>query len=287
MREARGGEPVDLPAMDGRGGRFGQPGHLGSSSEMIDYGRSDDVHASRYAIIGSLTQAPTSDIRDCAGSSAVANGRVANIQSNQPEAIEVFEKLKKVGATQRQLADVLGIAENKVSKIRSGERQITAGEYRKAMDWLEAGEGLDGAEKVDASREYLSVDVLPTYAGMGGGGTGDADPETALVPRALIEDILRGKPSDFLIINVRGDSMEPDFHHGDQLLVDKRDTSPAQPGYFALWDGEWGEYVVKNVERSRAGEVRIFSSNPKYTAESAASETTRIIGRPVWFGRRL
>ena len=81
--------------------------------------------------------------------------------------------------------------------------------------------------------------------------------------------------------------MEPDFHHGDQLLIDKRDVSPAQPGYFALWDGEWGEYVVKNVERSRVGEVRIFSSNPKYSAEQVQTETTRIIGRPVWFGRRL
>ena len=134
---------------------------------------------------------------------------------------------------------------------------------------------------------YMEIEVLPTFAGMGGGGTGDGDREVALVPRALIEDILRGQPRDFLVINVRGDSMEPDFHHGDQLLIDVRDTSPAQPGVFALWDGEWGEYVVKNVERSRTGEVRIFSTNPKYTDELVQAETTKIIGRPVWFGRRL
>ncbi len=138
-----------------------------------------------------------------------------------------------------------------------------------------------------AAIEYVSVEVLPTYAGAGGGGTGDADRETALVPRALIEDMLRGQAADFLVINVRGDSMEPDFHHGDQLLVDRRDCSPAQPGPFALWDGEWGEYVVKNVERSTAGEVRIFSSNAKYSSAIVESENTRIIGRPVWFGRRL
>lgn len=146
-----------------------------------------------------------------------------------------------------------------------------------------------GPDQADtpAERDYVPVEVLPTFAGMGGGGTGDGDSEIALIPRALIEDVLRGRADDFLLINVRGDSMEPDFHHGDQLLVDKRDTSPAQPGPFALWDGDWGEYVVKNVERARSGEVRIFSSNGKYSAESAPSETTRIIGRPVWFGRRL
>lgn len=135
--------------------------------------------------------------------------------------------------------------------------------------------------------DYLKVNVLPTFAGMGGGGNGDDDEGSALVPRALIEDVLRGRPSDFLLINVRGDSMEPDFQHDDQILVDCRDVSPSQPGYFALWDGEWGEYVVKNVERSRGGEIRIFSSNPKYKAECVDAETTRIIGRPVWFARQL
>ncbi len=138
-----------------------------------------------------------------------------------------------------------------------------------------------------ADQDYVPIDVLPTYAGAGGGGTGDGDQETALVARALIVEILRGKPGDFLIINIRGDSMEPDFHHGDQLLVDRRDTSPAQPGPFAIWDGDWGEYVVKNVERVAGGEVRVFSSNAKYSPKLVDAEETRIIGRPVWFGRRL
>lgn len=162
------------------------------------------------------------------------------------------------------------------------------------LDTLPSG-GLAGDEyerepdlpEVDPQKEYVPVEVLPTYGGMGGGGTGDADREIALIPRALVVDILRGKPGDFLLINVRGDSMEPDFQHGDQILVDRRDMSPSQPGPFALWDGEWGEYVVKNVERLPGGEVRIFSTNPKYTTISAPVEETRIIGRPVWFGRRL
>src|SRR3546814_17270785 len=77
--------------------------------------------------------------------------------------------------------------------------------------------------------------------------------------------------------------MEPDFRHGDQLLCDKRDRSPAQPGPFAIWDGEWGEYVLKNVERIDGGRVRMFSSNPKYSPTEIQHDETRIIGRPVWF----
>lgn len=140
--------------------------------------------------------------------------------------------------------------------------------------------------ETDPSLAYVPVEVLPTYAGAGGGGTGDDDRKTALVSRAMIEGELRGRSSDFVLVPIKGDSMEPDFYHGDQLLCDKRDRSPAQPGPFAIWDGEWGEYVVKNVERIEGGRVRMFSSNPKYSPTEIQHDETRIIGRPVWFGRR-
>lgn len=223
----------------------------------------------------------------------VRNQRVSTTAGLRPETADVFQRLDALDRTQRQLAGALGIEENKVSKVRSGERQFKAPELLAARRWLDEAErnasrgGRPDQPEPPPEQDYVPVEVLPTYAGMGGGGTGDGDRETALVPRALVVDILRGQPADFLLINVRGDSMEPDFRHGDQILVDRRDVSPAQPGPFALWDGEWGEYVVKNVERSRAGEVRIFSSNSKYSTEQAPAETTRIIGRPVWFGRRL
>lgn len=155
--------------------------------------------------------------------------------------------------------------------------------YPAFPDWSSAPD----LPPVSPDLSYVPVEVLPTYAGMGGGGNGDGDRVTALVPRALIVDELRSKAEDFLLINVRGDSMEPDFRHGDQILIDKRDISPAQPGPFALWDGEWGEYVVKNVERLPEGRVRMFSSNRKYTPVEVVHDETKIIGRPVWFGRRL
>lgn len=149
-----------------------------------------------------------------------------------------------------------------------------------------AGEDADLPD-VDPNIAYVPVEVLPTYAGMGGGGNGEGDPETALVPRYLIEQVFRGQPSDFVLIRVRGNSMEPTFHHDDELLVDKRDRSPTQPGPFAIWDAEWGEYLVKNVERLQGGKVRLFPSNSEFSAVEVQNEETKILGRPVWFGRRL
>jgi hypothetical protein len=137
---------------------------------------------------------------------------------------------------------------------------------------------------------YVRVPILPVYGGMGGGGLGDVlkddTLEYALVPRALIEGILHGRPDDFLMIPVRGTSMEPLFRHGDDLLVDLRDKSPTQAGPFALWDSQHGEYLVKNVERLGNG-LRVFSEKAGFSDREVEINEVTIIGRPVWFGRRL
>jgi phage repressor protein C with HTH and peptisase S24 domain len=137
------------------------------------------------------------------------------------------------------------------------------------------------------TREYLAVDILPSYAGMGGGGNGDGDPQTGLVSRQLVEQELRAKVSDLLLIEARGESMTPDFIHGDQILIDRRDCNPVQPGSFALWDGDG--YVIKLVERvpHKPGWYRIFSANDRYSAYEVDAEQIKIMGRPVWFARRL
>lgn len=181
-----------------------------------------------------------------------------------------------------------------VNRMCTGKRDISAREADQIRAYLAAtGGGLDrhigntpDLPEADSAADYVSVEVLPTFAGMGGGGTGDGDLETALVSRRLVADELRARPADLLLINVRGNSMEPLFRHGDQLLVDRRDRSPTQPGPFALLydDG----YVVKNVEWiERRTLLRVSSSNPDFAPETVAPDDVTILGRPVWFARRL
>jgi len=217
---------------------------------------------------------------------------------------DIIERLRAAGIPHVKIAAALGRAQPAATRLMRGERQLKANEIPKLEELLrnETAQKIverafskkpappsqpDAPPTGEDENAYMPIEVLPTYAGAGGGGTGEGEPETALVPRRLIVGELRGQQADFLLINIRGDSMEPDFRHGDQILIDRRDKSPAQPGPFALWDGEWGEYVLKNVERDHSGRLRIFSSNPKYQHESLPADQTRIIGRPVWYGRRL
>lgn len=197
----------------------------------------------------------------------------------------LIEKLRDANIPHAKIAAAIGRAQPAATRLLNGQRQLKADEVPKLEALLARWQPDPDVPANDDTISYVPIEVMPTYAGMGGGGTGEGEQETALVPRYLIEGILRGRPNNFILVRVRGDSMEPDFRHDDELLVDTRDRSPAQPGPFALWHED--AYVVKNVERTMDGHLRIFSTNPKYKTIEQPSENTRIIGRPVWFGRRL
>ena len=203
-----------------------------------------------------------------------------------PEAILVA--LKRLGVPHERIADAIGRDRTAATKMLGGKRTIKFSEIAPLEALIAEYENAAG-ELVESTpdREYIPVEIMPSFGGMGGSGTGDGDIEFGLVSRRLIEDELRAKPSDMLLIECRGSSMEPDFLHGDQILIDRRDTNPVQPGAFALWDGDG--YVVKLVERvpQKLGIYRIFSANDRYSAYEVDAEQVRILGRPVWFGRRL
>lgn len=240
-----------------------------------------------HAIIGMESQAKSSDYHPCDYRSVRQRVGMATMGTTQREAIEIFDKLTAHGRSQRELADALGIEPNKVTKVRTGERLFKANEVLAAHDWFASLSVSADLPPQFEDRDYVRVEVLPSFAGMGGGGSGDGDPATGVIPRRLIEDELRARPSDLLLIDVRGESMMPDFLHGDQILIDKRDVNPRQPGAFALWDGDG--YVVKLVERvpRKQGFYRVFSANNRYSAYEVEEGEITILGRPVWFARRL
>lgn len=240
---------------------------------------------SQYAIIASEAQAQIATLCD---------NRHGRCEPHRPKGgmtkQDVRNLLRKRGWRQVDLAEALGITQDKVAKALAGTRQWQGDEALKLQALLSDHDDSNLVPDVPpkgSERQYVDIPVLPSYAGMGGGGTGDGEQVVAKVSRVLIEEELHGQPQDFELIDVRGDSMEPDFHHGDQILIDRRDRDPRQPGPFALWDDDG--YVVKLVERvpGKRGFYRIFSANSRYSEHEIEEKETTIRGRPVWFARRL
>lgn len=200
---------------------------------------------------------------------------------------DIIRALDRLSVPHEEIAAALGRDRTVATKLMGKKRSMKAHEVPALLSLVERHERDAGEITDPAGRDYLPIEILPTFAGMGGGGSGDGDKEFGLVSRRMVVDELRAKPDDLLIIEARGDSMEPDFQHGDQILIDKRDVNPIQPGPFALWDGDG--FVVKLVERvpSDRSRFRIFSSNGRYSSYEVSTEDVKIMGRPVWFGRRL
>lgn len=137
---------------------------------------------------------------------------------------------------------------------------------------------------------YVLVPRLLDRAAMGGVALSDADNfgEPELMPERLISDELRGVATDFLLMEVDGPSMSPILESGDRVLIDIRKKNPAQPGIFVVHEGlgfvaKW----VQHVTQSDPPQVKITSENTRFDPYTILLDNARIVGRVVWYARKL
>lgn len=119
----------------------------------------------------------------------------------------------------------------------------------------------------------------------------NGDGETPVLAEwTLPEDLVRGHTTPgrhLALIRVEGNSMEPEYHPGDRVLVDLSRRKPSPPGEFVIWDGMG--LVLKRVElvpNTEPRRIRLLSINPGYTPyEVVLDEHTivaRVIGKWQW-----
>ncbi|MFD2206608.1 XRE family transcriptional regulator [Kiloniella antarctica] len=153
---------------------------------------------------------------------------------------------------------------------------------------------------MDAVTTVPEIDVR---AGMGGGGEASVDywhdengnsfPRDAVkeqwqFPTEHIRVKLSTPPEKAVIIEVEGDSMSPTLHSGDHVMINTADTRPSPPGIFAINDGLG--LVVKRLEfipHSEPMTCRVSSDNKHHSEYERSAEELQVIGRVVWFGRKV
>jgi phage repressor protein C with HTH and peptisase S24 domain len=171
---------------------------------------------------------------------------------------------------------------NKVKKMPTWIRYV-----RKAFKAADEETREDANLTLEGGDASVMIELLPTQVGAGGGGTGEGDRQLRAFSGSLIRE-LRVDANDLLLIEIEGDSMVPEFLSGDQMLVNKSKISIAQPGAFCLWDGDG--YVVKYLEKipgSEPPKVRVMSGNDRYRPVERLADEIQVMGRIVWFGRRV
>ena len=134
--------------------------------------------------------------------------------------------------------------------------------------------------------------MVPEYgfrAGMGGGGVVLDEKPTRHWP--LPQEYLRHVRLDtaaLISIAVEGDSMAPTLIPGDQVMINRKDKNPARGGMFAIHDSD--TLVVKRIEKipnSNPVMLRLISDNQNHSVYDVIAEDTNIIGRVVWYARRI
>ena len=86
-------------------------------------------------------------------------------------------------------------------------------------------------------------------------------------------------------IAISGDPIVPLLEHDDTVMLDCSQTRPSPPGIFILDDGV-AKYIEINPSTTRLM-LRISSENSSYTSYQRRIDGVHIIGRVVWFERRL
>jgi len=196
--------------------------------------------------------------------------------------------------TQNELASVLGVNRSAVTQARKKDSIPDKWIlklfrlYGLNPDWLESGMG-DAFVSRGRHDSLSQVPVPKVKARLcAGGGSFEADAEVtgycSFQSRWLEK---KGEPSKMVLMDIFGNSMEPEMKNGDTVLIDQSQKNILAGAVYAV--GVEDTIMVKRVEK-HPHRLVLLSDNTDYapiylTAEDSGS--VRIIGKVVWLCREL
>lgn len=153
-------------------------------------------------------------------------------------------------------------------------------------EWLGMGQGLARATTPRPSaRDFFQVPKVAARLCAGGG---------SFEVEARVQDyyafkrdwlMRKGVPERMVLMDVFGNSMEPEIKEGDTALVDQSQQAVMAGGVYAV--GVEDTVMVKRIEK-RPGALVLVSDNPDYAQVLLRGDelaTVRLIGKVVWIGR--
>ncbi|WP_446424165.1 LexA family transcriptional regulator [Mailhella sp.] len=225
-----------------------------------------------------------------------------------------------------QLAEVLGVSPQAVSQARRKGRipdgwvLKVAAQFGLSTDWIFFGRTPDGSAPAPAPAvnstgaeneerrlrgkalfgeiptgrdESLDVAMVPLVGARLAAGRGSLETDGEIIHYFSFRSdwlLRKGNPDDMVLMKVCGDSMEPDFQHGDMVLVDRGKTQIYGHAIYAMGINE--EIYIKQVETLPGGTLVLRSRNPEYEPirvdlRGDLADSVRVIGRVIWCCREV
>jgi len=154
-------------------------------------------------------------------------------------------------------------------------------------DWLEKGTG----PKILSQNNYHEIfqQVPKAKARLSaGGGSFETEPEIEEF-YSFRKDWLsrKGQPKDMVLMDIFGNSMEPELKDGDTVLIDQSQKAVLAGAIYAV--GLADTIVVKRLEK-RPNKLVLLSENrtyPMISFEGEEMNSVRIIGKVIWVCREM
>lgn len=129
------------------------------------------------------------------------------------------------------------------------------------------------------SPNYTQIEVMNSSFSAGAGTPFNDGKSLEFVSTYMIENV-----KEPLLVVVDGDSMLPDFQHGDRIVVDFK-CKVVNGDYCAVYRN--GEYFIKEFHESKKG-YKLLSINPKYDPiEILEYDDFKILGKVVGLERKF
>ena len=188
-----------------------------------------------------------------------------------------------------KLAEYLGLVERPKQSKLFAFLDGTDSAFSKVAEWIERLGGKVIMPKDDV-RELTSFRFVPKVAAVAGAGSTLETSDEVIGYYAFRSDwmgIEHVSEKQSVLMDVRGDSMEPLLKDGDTILVDQSDTQVMDGRIYVVTLGD--ELRVKRLQKSLKGYV-LRSENPRYadiTIDGSDLEAFRVHGRVRWVGKML
>lgn len=198
------------------------------------------------------------------------------------------------------MADNISFYMNKNQKTRKDMCDALGVKYTTFTDWVKANT-YPRIDKIELMANYFGIskaDLVEKRTTSSKGTTINVYGRVAAgIPLEAIQDIIDteeipeklANTGEFFGLRINGDSMEPDIHNGDTVIVKRQDDAESDEIVIALVNGNDG--VCKRLKKY-SDSIALVSLNPNYepmyfSSDEIDSKPVRIIGKVVELRRKL
>ena len=187
---------------------------------------------------------------------------------------QILQDTSKVKISQADIANALGTTRSNISLRIKNDSEATYQEIKKIEDFFsitfndpmtQNARYAERSMEENKQNNIINIDYFPDVYLSAGYGVEVFDEYSEVVgidERFLTSERgMRVNPKNCKMVRVSGNSMYPEYHHGDRVIIDESDTNLTDGQIYAFrYDGQC---YVKEINRA-GNKIKCISVNKEY-----------------------